>query len=170
MPGEEYLPTNSPECFERTFRDDFNELREDWVVYDSDGNAGFGVRSPEAVSVSGGNLTIRAEMKNGELVSGGISYPEDQKYGLWVLKVRIDKDPSGATSGVALLWPKEDVEEGEELYPWPEGGETNIFETITDDNGRPSGKTDRKDVKSFVHYGKDNKQKSFEHPSSDGSQ
>jgi beta-glucanase (GH16 family) len=57
-------------------------------------------------------------------------------------RVRTDADPSGATSGVVLMWPQSNR--------WPIDGETDIYETGTD--------TDRTPFSSFVHFGADNQQ------------
>jgi hypothetical protein len=120
-----------------------------WRVYGPwiPGNGGHGVRDGSAVSVADGLLTITARMVDGTLVSGGMSNKLDQTYGFYEFLVRTDGDPGMSTSGVVLTWPQS--------QNWPIDGENDIFET-TDD-------PDRDPIKSFVHYGADNKQYWFHH-------
>jgi beta-glucanase (GH16 family) len=125
------------------FSDDFDggELDTDsWYVYDSEGNAGHGLRRPSAVTVEGGRLVITASMADGQLVSGGMAHTAYQTYGRWEAVVRTDADPSAATSGVILTWPQSGR--------WPIDGENNIYET--------GPLPDRQAISSFVHYGADN--------------
>ena len=139
--------------------DDFNGTAVDsskWRIYGPwiPGHNGNGIRDGSAVSVGNGLLTITARMVNGTLVSGGMSNRLDQTYGRFEFRVRTDPDPSAATSGVVLTWPQS--------QKWPIDGENNIYET-TDD-------ADRIPIKSFVHYGADNRQYWFHHDGADGTQ
>jgi beta-glucanase (GH16 family) len=139
--------------------EDFNGSTVDtskWSVYGPwiPGHNGNGIRDGSAVSVANGLLTITARMVNGTLVSGGMSNKLNQTYGRYEFRVRTDPDPSVATNGVVLTWPQS--------QNWPIDGENNIYET-TDD-------ADRIPVKSFVHYGADNKQYWFHHEGVDGTQ
>ena len=78
-------------------------------------------------------------MKNGVLVSGGMAHRTDYLYGRFEFRVRTEEDPSGATSGVVLTWPKSER--------WPQDGENDIYETGT----KP---TDRSWFHTYIHYGK----------------
>jgi beta-glucanase (GH16 family) len=103
--------------------------------------------------VENGNLVITAQMINGVLQSGGMSHRFSQTYGRFAFRVRTDKDPSEATSGVVLTWPT--------AGGWPATGENDIYETGTTGNRNP--------FHSFVHYGATNEQESVLHYA-DGSQ
>lgn len=131
------------------FQDDFDgtKLNEsDWYIYNGPGHARNGLRSPQAFSVNDGLLTITAEMKDGQIISGGMSHVQNLKYGKFEAKVRADDDPSLATSAVLLTWPQSEN--------WPLDGENDFYETTT--NRRQSFHT-------FIHYGEDNNQHHKEH-------
>jgi hypothetical protein len=131
--------------------EDFNGTAVDttkWILYNGTGNGGNGLRSPTALSVANGLLTITATMVNGTLVSGGISDRLNQAYGRFEFRVRTDPDPSLVTSGVVLTWPQSGK--------WPVDGENDIYETTLD--------ADRNPFKSFIHYGATNQQYWFHHP------
>jgi beta-glucanase (GH16 family) len=122
------------------FEDDFNGTNIDtvnWDLYNSPGNGGFGLRRPSAISASDGSLVITAQMKNGDLVSEGIANKKNYTYGKFVFRVRTEKDPSEATSGVVLTWP--------ESGHWPMDGENDMYETGTDSS--------RAHFNTFIHYG-----------------
>lgn len=146
------IPTgpSNPACFTPVFRDDFDGTevdRSQWNLYSADpGNAGFGVRDPATITVADGKLNIEASMHtDGRLHTGGMKHVGLlQSYGYYEVRVRVDPDPSRATSGVVLTWP--------EANDNPAGGENNIFETHETFDGRPSGDPDRTPVKSFMHY------------------
>lgn len=124
---------------------DASVLGSEWEVYDSDpGNAGFGVRSPDQVSVeadgsatSGSNvLRIRAQNTGGEHYHGGVKLLRPFQYGEAELRVRIDGDFDEKTSGVVIFWPTANQsifpdsnnasgDEGE----WPAGSELDFWET-----------------------------------------
>ncbi|MDX6676098.1 MAG: hypothetical protein QOE31_150 [Solirubrobacteraceae bacterium] len=115
-----------------------------WKVYGPNwtGNKGYGLRDGRAISVGSGLLNITARMLSGKLVSGGVQSRIDQRYGRYELRVRTDRDPSLATSGVVLTWPQSGT--------WPADGENNIYETM-------NGAT-RYPFHSYVHYCWCNKQ------------
>jgi protocatechuate 3,4-dioxygenase beta subunit len=144
--------------FELVVRDDFNEpeLGEDWVRYHSAGNAGYGLRRMNAVTVENGKLVITAQMIDGTLVSGGLSQTLVQRYGKYRFRVRTDRDPSLAMSGVVLTWPESGVH--------PRDGENNVYETLTTS-------VDRNPFYSFIHepYGTVHDQVYIEHHA-DGTQ
>jgi hypothetical protein len=122
----------------------------DWDVYGPrwPGNGGNGVRDGSAVSVGGGVLTITAKMVDGTLVAGAVSSRINRTYGRVEFRARTDADPSAATSGVVLMWPRSDN--------WPSDGEIDIYETGT--------LAARSWFSSFVHYGANNRQDWFGHP------
>jgi hypothetical protein len=124
--------------------DGFDRETRRWTAYGPrwPGNGGNGIRDQSALSVRGGVLTITARMVNGTLVSGAVASKLNITYGRVEFRVRTDPDPSGATSGVVLMWPQSNR--------WPIDGETDIYETGTD--------TDRRPFSSFVHFGADNQQ------------
>lgn len=122
------------------FEDDFNGTRVDtvnWQLYNSPGNAGFGLRRPSAFSESNGCLIITAQMIDGKLVSGGMANKTNYTYGKFVFRVRTEKDPSEATSAVVLTWP--------ESGRWPMDGENDMYETGTDSS--------RNHFNTFIHFG-----------------
>ena len=113
--------------------EDFDGTLSNWGVYDGPGHAGNGRRSPSAVSVSGGILTITGDA-NG--TTGGMAWRlGNAKYGRWEARVKSPvADPT--YHAVMLLWP--DAEN------WPVGGEVDVME-ISDETRQ---KTDF-----FLHYG-----------------
>jgi hypothetical protein len=121
--------------------DAFNDASSigNWGVYDGAGHAGNGTRSPKAISISDGILTITGT-PDGQ--SGGMAWNPGQKYGRWE---GCAQSPPGDPDlhSLFLLWP--DAEN------WPVGGETDFME-ISD----PARKT----VDGFFHYGADNSQES----------
>ncbi|MEM7337695.1 MAG: glycoside hydrolase family 16 protein [Actinomycetota bacterium] len=131
---------------EDTFDGDELDL-DKWIVYNSPGNAGFGLRRPSAIAVDNGLLVITAQMLNGYLVSGGMAHKVDQTYGRWEFRVRTDADPSEATSGVVLTWPQSEN--------WPIDGENDMYETGTVPNRSP--------FRTYIHYGADNSQEYMTH-------
>jgi beta-glucanase (GH16 family) len=143
--------TDAPPAGPRVlFADHFNGHRVDprrWVVYDSPGNGGHGVRRPSAIRLDGrGHLVITARMRRGVLVSGGMASRLDVDHGRIEFRVRTDPDPTGTTSGVVLMWPRSEN--------WPADGETDIYETGAFPGTRsPFG--------SFVHYGAANRQQAY---------
>jgi beta-glucanase (GH16 family) len=126
--------------FKLEFEDDFSGTYVDqskWSLYNSPGNAGFGLRRPEAFSVVDGNLIVTAQMVNGMLVSGGMCRKTAMTYGKYEFRVRTENDTSESTSGVILTWPQSNR--------CPEDGENDMYETGTDPN--------RSSFHTFIHYG-----------------
>lgn len=120
--------------------DDFEgtEVSGDWNMYDGPGHAGNGVRTPDAISVTDGILTITGS-ENGD--AGGMAWSANsQQFGRWE---GCAQSPPGAADlhTLFLLWPTAE--------DWPEGGEVDFME-ISD----PS----RQEVGGFLHYGADNSQ------------
>lgn len=94
-----------------------------WSVYDSVGHAGNGRRTPDAVSVANGVLTITGD-PNGN--TGGLSAKFDRdQYGRWEARVRSFSTGSGGHGyhPVLIIWPDAGnrVKNGE--YDWLENGE-----------------------------------------------
>lgn len=117
----------------------------DWEEYYSAGNAGYGLRRPGAFAVSNGLLTVTARMIGTNLVSGGMADRRNYVFGKFEFRVRVSPDPSQATSGVLLTWPKSNH--------WPLDGENDIYETGTT----------RKNFSSNIHYATNNLQFHFTH-------
>lgn len=142
--------------WELVFQDDFNGTGVDlsaWSLYNSPGNAGFGLRRPEAFSVSEGNLLVTATMKDGKIVSGGMAHKINYKFGKFEFRVKADPDSSEATSAVVLTWPQSEN--------WPLDGENDIYETLTSANRNP--------FHTYIHYSAENKTVHFQH-NADGAQ
>lgn len=118
--------------------DDFTDPGLDgWNLYDGPGHAGNGVRSPEAVSVADGVLTING---TGDGTTGGMAWGDPQKYGRWEVRMRAPQG-SPAYNALALLWPSAEN--------FPVGGEIDFAEIMN-----PARDT----VELFLHYGADNSQ------------
>ena len=108
-----------------------------WQLYDGPGHDGKGRRSPRAVAVRDGVLTITGDPAG---TTGGMSWGPGRRYGRWEGRVRAPAaDPS--YNAVMLLWPDADT--------WPAGGEIDFMEM---------GDHTRRTTDAFVHYGKDNRQ------------
>ncbi|GAA4689025.1 hypothetical protein GCM10023215_26480 [Pseudonocardia yuanmonensis] len=118
--------------------DEFSGGLGKWGLYDGAGHGGNGRRTPDAVSTSGGILTIRGD-SNGN--TGGMAYNESRQYGRYEMRAKF---PAGDSQyhPVLILWPS-DVE-------WPRGGEIDFAETDSASDG----------VSFFLHYGADNNQRS----------
>lgn len=132
------------------FEDDFSQNAVDqsvWNMYHSIGHDGNGLRRPETISIEDGLLVITAQMKDGQLVSGGMAHRQNYTYGKFEFRVRTEVDSSKATSGVVLTWPQSEK--------WPEDGENDIYETGTGVSRNP--------FHTFIHYDKTNKQYHFAH-------
>ncbi len=112
-------------------------LDKSWGLYDGPGHGGKGRRTPDAVSLENGVMTITGD-PNGN--TEGMAWDHGQKYGRWEGRV---KAPASDRSynALLLLWP--DAEN------WPVGGEVDFMEMS--DHTRQS--TDM-----FLHYGHDNSQ------------
>ncbi len=117
--------------------DDFAAGTEQWSIYDGPGHAGEGTRSPSAVTVQDGILTITGDSGG---TTAGMAWNPGQKYGRWEGRVRAPaSDPS--YNALLLLWP--DAED------FPVGGEIDFMEML--DHTRQTT-----DI--FIHYGADNSQ------------
>jgi beta-glucanase (GH16 family) len=126
--------------WELVFQDDFTGTgvnTSNWLMYNSPGHAGNGLRRPESFSVSDGLLVVTAQMINDNIVSGGMGHRVDYTYGKFEFRVRTEQDPSEATSGVVLTWPRSEK--------WPMDGENDMYETGTGAN--------RNSFHTFIHYG-----------------
>ncbi|NMI01656.1 glycoside hydrolase family 16 protein [Pseudonocardia sp. K10HN5] len=108
-----------------------------WSLYDGPGHAGNGRRSPSAINLLNGLLTITGDSAG---TSEGMAWTPGQKYGRWEARV---KSPAGAPAyhSLLLLWP--DAEN------FPLGGEIDFMEI-----GDPT----RQKTDVFMHYGADNSQ------------
>jgi hypothetical protein len=112
-------------------------LGPEWNVYDGPGHAGNGRRSPSAVRVGEGMLTISGDAVG---TTAGMAWLPGAQYGRWEGRMRAPvSDPS--YNALMLLWP--DAED------FPVGGEVDFVEML--DHTRQT--TDL-----FLHYGQDNSQ------------
>jgi hypothetical protein len=123
-------------------RDDFQGDRVDpaaWEVYDGDGHAGNGRRSPDAVSVRDGVLTITGWPDG---TTGGMAWKRGaRKTGRWEARVRMSRG-CACYHPVLLLWP---TRGGGGVAPAGGGGEVDYMEVI--DSGR------RDAANFFLHFG-----------------
>ena len=106
-----------------------------WDLYDGPGHVGNGRRTPAAISVADGLLTVDGD-RDGN--TGGMAWNPGQTYGRWEVCMQSPAAAVGYHS-VLLLWP--DAEN------WPIGGEVDFME-IWD----PA----RQEVEYNLHYGPDN--------------
>ncbi|BBF99513.1 MULTISPECIES: glycoside hydrolase family 16 protein [Pseudonocardia] len=118
--------------------DDFDDGLSGWNIYDGPGHAGNGRRTPDAVGVADGILTITGDADGN---TAGMAWTEgSQRYGRWEGRVRAPaSDPS--YNALLLLWPTAEN--------FPVGGEIDFMEMMD-----PS----RQETNIFVHYGADNSQ------------
>jgi hypothetical protein len=108
-----------------------------WLVYDSAGHGGNGLRSPAQVTVNGSRLVIDGTADG---TTGGMSAKfANQKYGRWETRMAV---PVGDNEyhGVSILWP--------DSGNWPCDGEINYAENLGD----------RTVMKFFHHYSCSNQQ------------
>lgn len=114
--------------------DDFTDPSslDGWGLYDGPGHAGNGRRTPSAISVADGHLTITGDA-HGD--SGGMAWNPGQLYGRWEACAKSTVAAEGYHS-LLLLWP--DAED------WPVGGEVDFME-VTDPT--------RQSVEGWLHYG-----------------
>jgi glycosyl hydrolase family 16 len=100
--------------------DDFNDSSslDGWHMYDSVGHAGNGKRTPDAVSVVDGVMTITGDA-NGN--SEGMAWLPGQLYGRWEACVS-SPHASPNYHSVALLWPDSEN--------WPDDGEIDFMEIV----------------------------------------
>ncbi|HET6257566.1 MAG TPA: glycoside hydrolase family 16 protein [Pseudonocardia sp.] len=112
-------------------------LGENWSVYDGPGHAGNGRRTPDAVSVQDGILTITGDSAGN---TAGMAWNPGQKYGRWEGRVRAPASDE-SYNALLLLWP--DAEN------FPVGGEIDFMEMM--DHTRQT-------TNIFLHYGENNDQ------------
>ncbi len=113
-----------------------NGLPPDWHPYGPEpGHARKGVRTPEAIAVDGGTVTITATTDG---TTGAMSWHPGQRYGRWEACVRSEVGPD-ALHPVLILWPVAE--------DFPVGGEIDWMEIF---NG------DRQEVNVVLHHGPDN--------------
>ncbi|WP_224390410.1 family 16 glycosylhydrolase [Pseudonocardia sp. ICBG1293] len=109
-----------------------------WTMYDGPGHGGNGRRTPDAISVADGQLTITGS-ENGD--AGGMAWTGSQQFGRWEGCVRSPAPAASSLHTLLLLWPSAEN--------WPVGGEVDFME-ISDGA--------RQKVEGFLHYGEDNSQ------------
>ncbi|GAA0945063.1 glycoside hydrolase family 16 protein [Pseudonocardia zijingensis] len=111
--------------------DEFNGgMSPQWSPYDSEGHAGNGRRTPDAISVENGMLVIRGDSKGN---TGGMSWKEDQRFGRWEMRARFPKGDD-QYHPVLILWRESGGKEN---------GEVDFAETTSASD----------DVSFFLHYG-----------------
>lgn len=117
--------------------DEFNgsSLNGTWGPYDGAGHNGNGRRTPDAIKVGGGVVTITGDSGGN---SGGMAWGGNQTYGKWEMRAKFPKG-DGNYHPVLLLWP----ESG-----WPP--EIDFAETSSDSD----------QVGFFLHYSSSNQQES----------
>jgi licheninase len=133
-PDEEIAADASDSCdpWIPTFADEFDgaELNdEQWIRYDSPGRDGIGLRRPEAIEVTDGNLVITGQDVDGEIISGGLATTHQQMYGRFEARVRTEVDPSETMSGAIVTWPAGNRH--------PEGGENELYVTLNNPTREP---------------------------------
>jgi hypothetical protein len=101
-----------------------------WRPYDSEGHAGNGRRTPDALSVENGMLVIRGDSEGN---TGGMSWQEDQRFGRWEMRARFPKGDD-QYHPVLILWREDGGKEN---------GEVDFAETTSASNK----------VSFFLHYG-----------------
>jgi hypothetical protein len=101
-----------------------------WSPYDSEGHAGNGRRTPDALSVENGMLVIRGDSEGN---TGGMSWQEDQRFGRWEMRARYPKGDD-QYHPVLILWRESGGKEN---------GEVDFAETTSASNK----------VSFFLHYG-----------------
>jgi len=116
---------------------DGTKLGDAWGVYNGPGHGGNGRRTPKAVSVRDGIMTITGDARGN---TAGMEWGAGQRYGRWEGRVKAPaSDPS--YDALLLLWP--DAEN------FPVGGEIDFMEMMD-----PT----RQKTNVFLHYGKHNDQ------------
>jgi Glycosyl hydrolases family 16 len=93
-------------------------LGDSWNVYDSPGHAGNGRRTPDAVSIEDGILTITGDSDGN---TAGMAWNPGQRYGRWEGRVRAPASDE-SYNALLLLWP--DAED------FPVGGEIDFMEMM----------------------------------------
>jgi licheninase len=119
--------------------DDFtgSALGSRWHVYDGPGHGGKGRRTPKAVSVRDGIMTITGDSRGD---TAGMEWAGGQLYGRWEGRVKAPAADE-TYNALLLLWP--DAEN------FPVGGEVDFMEMMDHT---------RQETHVFLHYGKKNRQ------------
>jgi beta-glucanase (GH16 family) len=112
-------------------------LGKNWNVYDGPGHAGNGRRTPDAISIQNGVLTITGDAQGN---TAGMGWMPGQMYGRWEGRVKAPASDE-SYNALLLLWP--DAED------FPVGGEIDFMEML--DHTRQT-------TNIFLHYGEDNDQ------------
>jgi beta-glucanase (GH16 family) len=101
------------------------------------GHAGHGLRVARSVTVENGTAVITAREVNNVIESGGFTVrsPYYLTYGKVEARLRVEPDPSGVMSAVALTWPTDNDQCAD--------GENDFYETLRQ----------RADFNSFIHPG-----------------
>jgi hypothetical protein len=107
-----------------------------WIVYNSPGHAGNGIRSPQQVTVDGSKMVMNGT-PDGTTAGMGARFA-NQKYGRW--EVRAAGSGDNEYHLVSILWPDSEN--------WPCDGEVDYAETTGDWNV----------IQFFHHYGCSNLQ------------
>jgi hypothetical protein len=108
-----------------------------WGIYDGPGHNGNGRRTPSAMSVSDGVLTVTGDAEGN---SGGMAWYPGQLHGRWEVCAKAPPSAAGYQV-VLLLWP--------DAGDWPAGGEVDFMEALD-----PA----RQNIDFFLHYGPDDSQ------------
>jgi licheninase len=108
-----------------------------WGVYNGPGHGGNGRRTPRAVGVRDGILTITGDARGN---TAGMEWGSGQRYGRWEGRVRAPASDR-TYNALLLLWP--DAEN------FPVGGEIDFMEMMDHT---------RQETNVFLHYGKRNRQ------------
>lgn len=117
-----------------------------YQLYDSVGNAGFGLRKPSQITIvsssdpsNSKSLRIRAQNQGGALWSGGMSvFGIPHTYGQWETYMSGSDDASAVTSPVVLHWSVAEQ--------WPRFGELDWIE-----NFNPATRSTRTPVEWNIH-------------------
>jgi licheninase len=109
----------------------------DWNVYDGPGHAGNGRRTPDAVTIDNGILTITGDSRGS---TAGMAWNPGQRYGRWEGRVKAPASDE-SYNALLLLWP--DAED------FPVGGEIDFMEMLDHT---------RQKTNIFLHYGENNDQ------------
>jgi hypothetical protein len=86
-------------------RDEFTgtAVSDRWGQYDGPGHDGEGRRTPDAISVGNGLLTIRGDAEGN---TGGMAYRDNRETGRWEMRARFPKGDA-QYHPVLLLWPED---------------------------------------------------------------
>ncbi|WP_344023493.1 glycoside hydrolase family 16 protein [Pseudonocardia kongjuensis] len=115
-----------------------DEVPPDWHPYGPEpGHAKNGIRTPDAVTVADGVMSITADAEG---TTGAVSWHPGQRHGRWEACVKSD-EASGGLNALLLLWPVAE--------DFPVGGEIDWMEILSDD---------RQETSFFLHYGPNNDQ------------